>query len=832
MAALSTDKGATTMARRGSKNPPPPEDYTERIVDVDVADEMRGSYLEYAYSVIYARALPDARDGLKPVQRRILYRMAEDNLGPTRGHVKSARVVGDVMGRLHPHGDGAIYDALVRMAQPFSLRVPLIDGHGNFGNLDDGPAAMRYTECRLTAAATLLTDSLDEDVVDFRPNYDDREQEPGVLPAAFPNLLVNGASGIAVGMATNMAPHNLGEVIAAARHLLVHPDATLDDLMAFVPGPDFPSGGRIVGLDGIREAYESGRGSMRVRATARIENVSPRRRGIVVTELPYGVGPERVVEKIADLAKAKKVQGIADVVDLTDGESGLHLVIEVKNGFHPEAILETLYRLTPLEDSFAINNVALVEGAPRTLGLRELLNVYVDHRISVVRRRSEYRLRKARDRAHIVEGLLIALDAIDDIIEVIRRSADATEARQRLMDAFELSEIQAQHILDMSLRRLTALEVTKLRDEMAALTTTIDELTSLLADEGRLRGLVSDELAAVATAHSNPRRTILLESSGAVSRVAMSAEVADEPCRVLLSSTGLLARTSNDEPLGADGPRARHDVVVSQVTTTARSEIAVVTSSGRAIRVNVVDIPALPPTAHAPSLAGGVPASELVVTNSNETSVALMSPDDSAATLLLGTASGVVKRVAADAPANKKDWDLINLREGDRVVGAIQVPNSARDLRIVLVSDDGQLLHFPSDAVRAQGRAAGGVAGINLSAGARVLYFGVVASGAPAAVVTVSGSSDALPGTQAGSIKCSDFAEFPGKGRATAGVRCHRFLKGEDVLLLAWAGATPARGATASGVAIDLPPADAKRDASGSPLPQPLAAVGTNEPSA
>src|SRR5918993_1333575 len=336
------------MARRSA---PPPEDFEERIVDVDVRDEMRGSFLEYAYSVIYSRAIPDARDGLKPVQRRILYQMSEMGLRPDRGYVKCARVVGDVMGRLHPHGDGAIYDALVRLAQSFAMRVPLVDGHGNFGSPDDGPAAYRYTECRLDDAALLLTASLDEDVVDTRPNYDGQETEPQVLPAAFPNLLVNGSSGIAVGMATNMAPHNLGEVVAAARHLIDSPDATLDDLMRFVPGPDLPTGGKIVGLDGVREAYETGRGSFRTRATARVESITPRRRGIVVTELPYGVGPERVRERIAELVRSKRLQGVADVEDYTDRESGLRLVVEVKSGFSPEAVLEQLYRMTPLEEN-------------------------------------------------------------------------------------------------------------------------------------------------------------------------------------------------------------------------------------------------------------------------------------------------------------------------------------------------------------------------------------------------------------------------------------------------------------------------------------------------
>src|ERR1700750_2457365 len=421
------------MARR-SAPPPPPPDFEENIVDIDVAEEMRGSYLEYAYSVIYSRALPDARDGLKPVQRRILYQMNQMGLRPDRGHVQCARVVGDVMGRLHPHGDSAIYDALVRMAQPWAMRLPLVDGHGNFGSLggDDSPAAMRYTECRPTNAAMAMVESIDEETVDFGANYDGQEQEPQVLPSAIPNLLVNGTSGIAVGMATNMAPHNLGEVIAAARYLLKHPNASLEQLMKYVPGPDLPTGGHIVGLDGVRDAYETGRGIFRIRATARIEQLNARKTGIVVTELPYGVGPEKVITRIKDLVQARKITGISDLKDLTDRTRGLHLVIEVRNGFNPDAVLAELYRLKPREESFGINNVALLDGQPRVLGLLELLSIYLDHRIEVVRRRSEFRRRKREDRLHLVDGLMIALLDIDEVIGVIRSSDDSAEARRRL----------------------------------------------------------------------------------------------------------------------------------------------------------------------------------------------------------------------------------------------------------------------------------------------------------------------------------------------------------------------------------------------------------------
>ncbi len=843
----------SVMARRTTTTPPP-EDFEENIVDIDVSEEMRGSYLEYAYSVIYQRALPDARDGLKPVQRRILYQMNEMGLRPDRGHVKCARVVGDVMGRLHPHGDSAIYDALVRLAQPWAMRLPLVDGHGNFGapGGDGAPAAMRYTEARLTAAAMEMVASIHEDTVDFQPNYDGTETQPEVLPAGLPNLLVNGAAGIAVGMATNMAPHNLGEVIAAARHLIGHPDASLDELMRFVPGPDLPTGGKIVGLDGIREAYETGRGIFRTRAVARVEKITPRRTGIVVTELPYGVGPEKVIARIKDLVQSKKLAGIADLKDLTDRHRGLHLVIEVRNGFHPDALLDELYRLTPMEETFGINNVALVDGQPRVLGLRELLRIYVEHRLDVVRRRSEFRRRKRAERLHLVDGLVIALLTIDEVIQVIRASDDAAQAKERLMSVFDLSEIQAQYILDTPLRRLTRYDRLELERERETLQREIDELTAILESEARLREVVSAELASVSERFGTPRRTVLLEGSGAARTAAVSLEVADDPCLVLLSSAGLLARTatsSNEQnqpgTRSADpdvagsatataGPRAAHDVIVSSVPATARGTVAVVTSIGRLIRVGVLEIPALPPSAHSPALAGGAPASEFVGLETGETVVGLAAPDAATAGLALGTAAGVVKRVAPDYPQNAADFEVISLKDGDRVVGAVQLASEDQDL--VFITSDAQLLRFGAATVRPQGRAAGGMAGIRLSAGASVIWFGAVTpdgngavtpdAGSGAVVVTAAGSSGALPGTAAATVKVTPYAEYPAKGRATGGVRCHRFLKGADTLVLAWAGPAPARGATDAGVPVDLPPAEGRRDGSGERVRRPLGAVG------
>lgn len=802
----------------------------EHVVDIDVAEEMQGSFLEYAYSVIYSRALPDARDGLKPVQRRILYQMADMGLRPDRGHVKSARVVGEVMGKLHPHGDAAIYDALVRMAQAFSLRLPLVDGHGNFGSLDDGPAAARYTEARLAAAALVMTRDLDEDVVDFVPNYDNQLTQPEVLPAALPNLLVNGASGIAVGMATNMPPHNLGEVVAAARHLIAHPDADLDQLMRFVPGPDLPTGGKIVGLEGVRDAYRTGRGTFRTRSTVRIENVTPRRKGIVVTELPYTVGPERVIEKIKEAVQAKKLQGIAAVTDLTDREHGLRLVIEVKTGFNPEAVLTQLYRLTPLEESFGINNVALVEGQPRVMGLRELLDVYVNHRITVVRRRTSHRLGRRRDRLHLVDGLLVAIADIDEVIAVIRSSDDAEAARERLISVFDLSQAQAEYILELRLRRLTRFSRIELEAERETLVREIAELEAILADEAVLRGVVSDELAAVAAQHGTPRRTVLLEGGGgpdatSAASAATPLEVPDAACWVLLSTTGLLARTSDDAQPARVGARHAHDALLGAVPATARGQVGLVTSRGRVVRTEVVHAPALPPTDGAPGLSGAVPVTELVALENGERVVGLTRLDDDSPTLAVGTAQGYVKRLAVERAPNRDSWDVIALREGDEVVGAVEVTDEDE---LVIVADDGQLLHFAAGLVRPQGRAAGGMAGIRLAPGTSVVFLGSVPAPAAssAVVVTVAGSSAALPGTVPGSAKVTRFAVYPAKGRATGGVRAHRFLRGEDRLDLAWVGLSPARAVGSGGQPVELPEVDERRDGSGVPLGMPVTGIG------
>ncbi|GGE77271.1 DNA gyrase/topoisomerase IV subunit A [Nesterenkonia cremea] len=836
------------MASSTEEPPATPED---NIVDIDVSAEMETSFLEYAYSVIYSRALPDARDGMKPVQRRILYMMADMGLRPEKGHVKSARVVGEVMGKLHPHGDAAIYDALVRLAQSWALRLPLVDGHGNFGSLDDGPAAARYTEARMTSAALAMTADLDEDVVDYEPNYDNQLTQPGVLPSAFPNLLVNGASGIAVGMATNMAPHNMREVVNGARHLILNPEATLEDLMQHIPGPDLPSGGRIVGLDGIKDAYATGRGSFKTRATVSIEQVTARKTGIVVTQLPYMVGPEKLIEKIKDAVQNKKLTGISDVLDLTDRKNGMKLIIELKAGFNPQAVLAQLYKLTPMEDSFGINNVALVDGQPRTMGLLELLQVYVDHRLEVVRRRTSFRLNKRQDRLHLVEGLLIAILDIDEVIQVIRAAEDSGTARERLMTIFDLTQPQAEHILELRLRQLTRYSTLELEQEKQKLEEEIAELKAILESEARLRQTVADELADVAEKHGDDRRTVLVESEtmepAAAAAPAASApdagsglQIADSPCWALLSTSGQLARTTDRSALIHPTRRSRHDTLVSAVPTTARGEIGAVTSFGRMIRVPVVDMPAVEIASGKANLSQGVKTKEFFTgvhqLEKKEELIAFVPLDE---VIALGTASGRVKRVNPDYPLNRDEWEIIALkdagtRNADTVVGASVAADTDE---LVFVTAGAQLLRYEASLVRPQGRTASGMAGMKLAEGDRVVGFSVVPATAGeeqaegvsnAVVVTLAAGEVPLEGFESGSIKVTDFAEFPAKGRATAGVRAHRFGKGEDHLKLGWAGPSPALAAAKNGTARVLPAEMSKRDASGVPLERAIDAVATS----
>jgi DNA gyrase subunit A len=631
------------------------------------------------------------------------------------------------------------------------------------------------------------------------------------------------------------------------RYLIKHPDASLDALMRYVPGPDLPTGGRIVGLDGIREAYETGRGIFRTRATATIEQITPRRSGIVVTELPYSIGPEKVMTRIKDLVQAKKLNGIADLKDLTDRHRGLHLVIEVRSGFNPEAVLAELYRLTPMEETFGINNVALVDGQPRVLGLRELLEIFVAHRLDVVRRRTEYRRRKRSERLHLVDGLLVALLNIDEVIQVIRSSDDSAAAKTRLIDIFELSEIQAQYILDTPLRRLTRFDRLELEREQDELRAEIASLTAILESDDLLREVVSGELAEVAKRFGTPRRTVLLEGGSETVAAAVPLEVADDPCVVLMSGTGLVARVavaSGDDseralvPPPAEASRAAHDVIVAAARATVRGAVGLVTSAGRLIKLNVLELPAMPPGAGAVSLAGGTPVTEFASFDRGETVVGLAAMDSlMGGGLALGTAEGVVKRVLPDYPQNRDEFELITLKAGDRVVGAVQLSGESDEL--VFITSDAQLLRYAASSVRPQGRAAGGMAGVRLSASASVVWFGAADAGAasgtpsgppgsysPAVVVTVAGSAGALPGTGAASVKVTPLHEYPSKGRATGGVRCHRLLKGEDMLVMAWAGPAPAVAATDKGAPVPLPDPVGKRDGSGTALGRQIAILG------
>jgi DNA gyrase subunit A len=1250
--------------KRLSNKQIPPFEGEGTIIETSVVDEIETSYLEYSYSVIYSRALPDARDGLKPVHRRILYSMYDDGLRPDRGHVKSARVVGSTMGRFHPHGDMAIYDALVRLAQPFSMRVPLVDGHGNFGSPDDAPAAARYcvvgdtrvrmasgesirmdalvdlppdseavtdidvldaygkpvhasklfnsgthevrrittargftiagsrnhpilcllpsiedgpprlawktldeiepgvvacvarnagetaiptaqeyqlglllgawasegwashtragfnntdksyfdevlaaydaivggqrysysralrtsgkviyeldvqslalfaasplaplmgkraaakyipdavwrggpgvkraflmalfegdggvrkaydgftvqystyseqlaievqemlldfgvvasrksyvrpsgsrewrllisgqrnikvfahdvgflktkqsalkevlrqqplrphrlskdhvpyvadyvrrvlpqgrgsgrhwliqnnfdrterwsterlriidrfkdehlladilplmdsgylydeivsvqdegaqqvysikvdtdehsflaggfvnhnTEARLSEAAMSLVTGLNEETVDFEPNYDGSEQQPSVLPAAYPNLLVNGTAGIAVGMATNMIPHNLIEVVDAAQHLLENPDADLDDLMRHIPGPDLPTGGQLLGMEEVRQAYESGRGVVRMRATAEVGPLPRGKSAITITELPYGVGAERVIAKVKELVNGKKLQGIADVKDLTDRSLGTQLVFEIKAGFNPQAVLGELFRLTPLEESFGINNLALVDGQPRTLGLKEMLKVFLDHRADVVTRRTRYRLRKAEERAHLVEGLLLALANIDEVVRIIRSSPDVAVARASLIDRFGFTDVQAGYVLDMQLRRLVALEVEKLEAELAELRATITALLEILNDPAVLRRVISDELAQVAEEHGTPRRTVLVggDLKALVTRKASDLEVADAPCDVLLSSTGLLARTPVHEgETQPGGRRHRHDVIMSTARTTTRGYVGLLTSAGRLVRIGVLDIPEVPAvTTGAISLRGGASASEFLELSKGEQVLGLATIREDGPGLALATKQGVVKRVSPEAwPARSDTVDVIALKPGDEVVGAVELVDGEEEL--VFFASTGDLLRFPAETVRPQGRAAGGMAGMKLDAGAFLVGFSAVSLAGgdtlfeEPVVVTAGGlppeGRAKGPGV-ASSVKVTPLSEYPRKGRATGGVRCQRLLSGEALLVLGWAGVSP-WAAAANGDPVELPPAVGKRDGSGAPAERPIAAVGT-----
>ena len=751
-----------------------PGSFAREVIEVPVSDELGESFLAYSLSVITSRAIPDVRDGLKPVQRRILYSMREMRLYPDRPHRKCAHVVGDVMAKFHPHGDSAIYDTLVRLGQDFSRPVTLVDPQGNFGSLDDPPAAYRYTECRLTPAAMDLLGEIDEETVDFKPTYDGESMEPVCLPGLIPNLLVNGTSGIAVGMATNMPTHNLLEVAEAIKLVMTQrrPKPTVAELMKAVKGPDFPTGAIIVD-EGLEEAYTTGRGTFRTRAKAEVVDITRARKGLEITELPYLVGAERVMAKINDLLKAEKISGIADVKNLSDRHQGLRLVIECKTGVNPEALLEKLYRLTPLEESFGINNVVLVDGVPTTLGLYDLCLHYVTHRLDVVVRRSEFRLRKAEDRLHIVEGLIIAIDNIDLVVKIIRSSKTGTEANERLQSELELTHTQAEHILNLRLRRLTALAYDELIDEQVVLKTTIADLKKILGSEARRRTIVLNELAEVAEKYGRPRRTRIISPEEIIDvsddDIIVLTDIPDDPCVVSLAASGLVGR----EPLGATKSytQSRHDVIANVVVTTTQAPLVAVTTSGRLLRAAAFDVPEVGGRTR------GKDVSEVFSADRGESVLGIFAggpADADGPPITLVSAKGMVKRIDRKTLGDmNRGRPVMKLADRDRLVAAFTCEPNAD---IVMVSSDGQALRTNSDAISIQGPAAKGVAGMSVKGNAKLVAAGEAVS--DAVVITV---------TDLGAAKSTLIDDLPTKGRGGAGIRLTKF-RDDRHIDYAWIG--------------------------------------------
>ena len=794
------------MAKKKSDPTPPADDGVVGYIEpVEINLEMERSFLEYSMSVIVSRALPDVRDGLKPVHRRILYSMFDQGLRPDRPHTKCAKVVGEVMGTYHPHGDGAIYDALVRMVQDFAMRHPLIDGHGNFGGTgpDEGAAAMRYTECRLAPLALELLDSIDEETVNFEPNYDNTSAQPSVLPARFPNLLVNGSQGIAVGMATRIPPHNLGEVIDAVLHLLENPSATPDDLMKFVKGPDFPTGAQILGRQGILDAYRTGRGSIKMRAVAEIEEQRGDTR-IVVTEFPYEVSVESVEEKIYDLVKSGELDGIAAVQNDSASRKS-RLVIRLKRDANPNVVLNKLYKNTSLQTSFAVNMLALVDGVPRTLNLAQALTHYVDHQVEVITRRTQFRLKKAEARAHIVEGLLKAIDMLDAVIAAIRSSDDRPAARAALMAApFEFSEEQANHILDMTLGRLTRLGRSELDDEMAKLRETIKELKSILASDKKLRGVIADEISAVQKKFANERRTAIVNDPG---ELGVEDLIADEDIVITLTQSGYIKsmaadafKTQGRGGRGVTAAKLKEDDFVDQIVqTTSLAHLLLFSNRGRVFRLRGHEIPVKERQAK------GTAIVNLLNLAPDEKIQAIVSteefPDNEY--LLFATADGTVKKTAFSEydKSRREGWIAIKLKDGDEVVRVISVRDGED---VMLVTYRGTAIRFLSDEARAMGRDSTGVRGIKLRGDDKVISLDAVREDA-----------DLFCVTDAGYGKRVKVERFNTQGRGGMGVRAIKLTAArghvaaafmvtiKDEILLASTGGimirTPAREVSSQG---------------------------------
>lgn len=737
-----------------------------RIEARELEQEMRSSFLDYAMSVIVARALPDVRDGLKPVHRRVLFGMQEAGMQPTRPYKKCARIVGDVMGNFHPHGDQAIYDTIVRLAQPFSMRYRLVDGQGNFGSLDDDPPAqMRYTECRLARIATELLRDIDSDTVDFVPNYDESRREPLVLPARFPNLLVNGSSGIAVGMATNIPPHNLTETIDAVVAMIDDPDIDVDRLARHLKGPDFPTGALIVGREGIREAYRSGRGRVVMRARAHVEELRGGKNAVVVTELPYGVkkgGDGGVIKKIADLVQDKVLTEISDLQDHSD-KTGMRILVELKRDAVPQVVLNKLYKHTQLQTTFGYNAVALVDGVPRTLGLRDLIRHYLDFQRDVVTRRTKYHLRRAEERAHVLEGYLIALDNLDDVIALIRGSNDADEAREGLQTRFGLTEIQAQAILDLRLQRLTGLERKKIRDEHADLTERIAELRGILSDEARIYAVIREELLEIREIYgkADDRRTEIVAAEGSLELEDM---IAEEDMVVAITRSGYVKRlpvtTYREQRRGGVGVMGmdlkEDDYIEHLVVASTHDYLLFFTSVGKVYRLKVHELPLGSRQSKGRAIVNLLPLRQ----DERVRAVIATRNFEEAEHLVLATRKGIVKKtrfLEYNTPLKSEGIIAIRLRDEDELVAVL---HSGGDDDVLMVSRKGQAIRFHEREARPMGRATGGVTGMRLRAGDEVIAAGVAKDDAELLVVTENGYG-----------KRTRLDEYPVKGRAGLGVK-------------------------------------------------------------
>ncbi|WP_066072493.1 DNA gyrase subunit A [Alkalithermobacter thermoalcaliphilus] len=711
----------------------------EKIVPIEIEDEMRKSYIDYAMSVIVGRALPDVRDGLKPVHRRILYAMNELNMTPDKPYRKSARLVGDVLGKYHPHGDTAVYDAMVRMAQDFSTRYLLVDGHGNFGSIDgDGAAAMRYTEARMSKLALELLKDIDKETVDFVPNFDETLKEPSVLPSRYPNLLVNGSSGIAVGMATSIPPHNLGEVIDAVIHLIDNPECEIEDLMKHIKGPDFPTGAIIMGKEGILSAYKTGRGKVKVRSNAYIEDIGKGKTQIVITEIPYQVNKAKLIEKIAELVKDKKVEGISDIRDESD-RNGLRIVIEIKKDSNANVVLNKLYKHSQLEDSFSIIMLALVNGEPKVINLKSMLYHYLEHQKDVITRRTKFDLKKAEERAHILEGFKIALDNIDEVINIIKRSENSQVAKASLIDRFSFSEVQAQAILDMRLHRLTGLEREKIEEEYKNLLEKIAYLKQILEDESMLLSVIKDEITAIKEKYSDNRRTQIRSSEGEID---IKDLIEDEEIAVTLTHFGYIKRLAADtykpQHRGGKGVCAlttrEEDFVEHLVITSTHSSLLFFTNKGKVYKVNAYEIP------EGKRQAKGTAIINLLPIEPNEKVTALISIKDSIEEkyLVLCTKNGVIKKTDLDEFRKSKRNGLIaiNLREEDELIG-VKLTNGNEE--IVLVTKYGLAIRFSEKDIRDMGRNAMGVKALSLNDDDCVVAMELVSEGEKLLVVSEKG---------------------------------------------------------------------------------------------